>query len=259
MSNISKAFKNGSAFIGFLTAGDPSLDKTGEFILEMVRGGTDLIEIGIPFSDPVAEGRVIQEANVRALSSGTTPDRVFELVASVRQKTDVPLVFLTYVNLIFNYGYERFFTRCGELGVDGIIIADLPFEEKEELSQIAGSHGVDIISMVAPTSGERIRKITSEASGFVYIVSSMGVTGIRDEIITDIGALIKSVKSFTDVPAAVGFGIATPEQAKEIIRLGADGAIVGSAIVNIIGQYGGDAGRYLYEYVRTMKAAISQN
>lgn len=257
MSRIKNAFKNGKAFIGFLTAGDPSIPKTEEFILEMARGGADLIEIGIPFSDPVAEGPVIQEANIRALTSGTTPRRVFELVASVREKTDVPLVFLTYVNTVFNYGYESFFSRCRDLGVDGIIMPDLPFDEKDEVREIAGRFEVDIISMVAPTSSERIQKIAQDASGFIYIVSSMGVTGIRSEIVTDIGAILKSIRAVSDTPAAVGFGIATPEMAREIIKTGADGVIVGSAIVRIIGQYGGDAGKYLYEYVKSMKDAIN--
>lgn len=257
MSKIKNAFKNGKAFIGFLTAGDPSIRKTEEFILEMVRGGADLIEIGIPFSDPVAEGRVIQEANLRALSSGTTPRQVFELVASVRQKTDVPLVFLTYVNPVFNYGYENFFSRCRDLDVDGIIMPDLPFDEKDEVREIAERFEVDIISMIAPTSKHRILEIASDASGFIYIVSSMGVTGIRNEIVTDIEAIIKSVRSVSDIPAAVGFGISSTAQAKEIIKTGADGVIVGSAIVKIIGQYGEDAGRYLYEYVKSMKDTLT--
>ncbi|NLL39851.1 MAG: tryptophan synthase subunit alpha [Clostridiales bacterium] len=257
MSRIENAFINGKAFIGFLTAGDPSIQKTEEFILEMARGGADLIEIGIPFSDPVAEGSVIQEANLRALSSSTTPHRVFELVASLRQKTDVPLVFLTYVNPVYNYGYEKFFSRCQALGVDGIIMPDLPFDEKDEVRDTAERFGVDIISMIAPTSKERIQKIALDASGFIYIVSSMGVTGIRNEIVTDIGAIIKSVRAVSGIPAAVGFGIATPAQAKEIIKTGADGVIVGSAIVKIIEQYGDYAGRYLYDYVKSMKDAIN--
>ena len=177
MSKIAQAFKNGKAFIGFVTGGDPSMAKSEEFILEMIRGGADLVEIGIPFSDPLAEGVVIQEANIRALSAGATVDKIFDLVASVRKKTDVPLVFLTYLNPVFNYGYPRFFARCAELGVDGIIIPDLPYEEKGELAEVAASFGVDVISLIAPTSEQRIKQIAQEATGFIYVVSSMGVTG----------------------------------------------------------------------------------
>lgn len=255
MSRIKNAFLRGKAFIGFLTAGDPDIKKSEEFILEMARGGADLIEIGIPFSDPTAEGKVIQAANLRALSSKTTPDMVFELVRSVRRNTDIPLVFLTYLNPVFNYGYERFFSRCEELGVDGIIIPDMPFEEKDELSYIAKAHGVDIISMIAPTSNERILKIASEATGFIYLVSSMGVTGIRSEINTDISSIINSIRAVSQVPVAVGFGIGTQEQAAEFSKL-ADGVIVGSAIVSIIEKYGAQAGSHLYKYVKSMKNAI---
>lgn len=255
MSNIKKAFQNGTAFIGFLTGGDPSVKKSEEFILEMVRGRADLIEIGIPFSDPVAEGSVIQQANIRALTAGTTTDKIFELVKNVRMKTDVPLVFLTYLNPVFNYGYERFFERCGQIGVDGIIVPDLPFEEKGEIDGIADRFGVDVISLIAPTSEKRIRQIAGEAKGFLYVVSSMGVTGMRSEIKTDLGSILKTVKEAADIPAAVGFGINTPEQAREIGNA-ADGVIVGSAIVKLIEKHGNDAGPYLYDYVKSMKDAM---
>lgn len=255
MSKIINAFKNGKAFIGFLTGGDPTIEKSEEFILEMVRGGADLIEIGIPFSDPVAEGMVIQKANIRALSEGATTDRIFELVEAVRRKSDVPLVFLTYLNPVFKYGYECFFERCRSLGVDGIIIPDLPFEEKDELVDIAESFGVDVISLIAPTSEERIKQIAGSAKGFLYVVSSMGVTGMRSEIKTDLKSMIETVKAASDIPAAVGFGINTPEQAKEIGSI-ADGVIVGSAIVKIIEKYGEEAGPHLYDYVKSMKEAI---
>ena len=255
MSKIMNAFQQGTAFIGFLTGGDPTIEKSEEFILEMVRGGADLIEIGIPFSDPVAEGSVIQQANVRALASGTTPDRIFDLVKGVREKTEIPLVFLTYLNPVFNYGYERFFERCQALGVDGIIIPDLPFEERSELAEIAERYSVDVISLIAPTSEERIRQIAEAAKGFLYVVSSMGVTGMRSEIKTDLKSMIGIVKTASDIPAAVGFGINTPEQAKEIGSI-ADGVIVGSAIVRIIEQYGEEAGPHLYDYVKRMKEAI---
>ncbi len=257
MSNISKAFQNGKAFIGFVTGGDPTIEKSTEFILEMARGGADLIEIGIPFSDPVAEGSVIQQANIRALSAGATTDRIFELVAEVRKSSGVPLVFLTYLNPVFKYGYERFFGRCRELDVSGIIIPDLPFEEKEELTETAKSYGVNLISLIAPTSEQRIRQIAAEATGFLYVVSSMGVTGVRSEIKTDLRSMIELVKEAGNIPAAVGFGISTPEQAREIAGF-ADGVIVGSAIVKLIEKYGADAGTPVYEYVKTMKEAIRE-
>lgn len=255
MSKIANAFQNGKAFIAFLTGGDPTMEKSEEFILQMVRGGADLIEIGIPFSDPIAEGSVIQQANIRALSAGATTDKIFDLVEAVRRKTEVPLVFLTYLNPVFNYGYERFFSRCRSLGVDGIIIPDLPFEEKGELAEIAESYDVDVISLIAPTSELRIKLIAQEAKGFLYVVSSMGVTGMRSEIKTDLKSILFTAKAAGNIPAAVGFGINTPEQAKEIGSM-ADGVIVGSAIVKIIEKHGEAAGPYLNEYVRLMKAAI---
>jgi tryptophan synthase alpha chain len=255
MSKIGKAFNNGKAFIGFVTGGDPSMAKSEEFILEIVRGGADLVEIGIPFSDPIAEGPVIQEANIRALSAGATVDRIFDLVASVRKKTEVPLVFLTYLNPVHNYGYNRFFQRCAELGVDGIIIPDLPYDEKGELDEVAAGFGVDVISLIAPTSEQRIKQIAQEATGFVYVVSSMGVTGTRSEIKTDLNAILEVVRESTFIPTAVGFGINTPEQASEIAKI-SDGVIVGSAIVKIIEKHGENAGGYIYDYVRSMKNAV---
>ena len=255
MSKMKNGFENGKAFIAFLTGGDPTIEKSEEFILEMVRGGADIIEIGIPFSDPIAEGPVIQQANIRALSAGTTTDRIFDLVAGVRRKTQVPLVFLTYLNPVYNYGYERFFAKCSELGVDGIIIPDLPYEEKNELDEIAERYGVDVVSLVAPTSEQRVKMIAKEAKGYLYVVSSMGVTGMRSEIKTDLGQIVAMAKETSKVPGAVGFGINTPEQAKEIGSM-ADGVIVGSAIVKIIEKHGNEAGPYLYEYVKSMKYAM---
>ncbi|MDO5425220.1 MAG: tryptophan synthase subunit alpha [Eubacteriales bacterium] len=255
MSRIANAFQDKKAFIGFLTAGDPSMEKTEEFILEMEKAGADLIEIGIPFSDPIAEGVVIQEANIRALSAGATTDKVFAMVERVREKTQIPLVFLTYLNPVFHYGYEKFFSRCEEAGIDGIIIPDMPYEEKGELEPTARAHGVDVISLIAPTSEQRIGEIASQGSGFLYIVSSMGVTGMRSKITTDLDAILAAVKKASDVPAAVGFGINTPEQAAKIGQI-ADGVIVGSAIVKIIEKYGAEAGPHLYEYVHAMKGAL---
>ena len=256
MSRIKKAFENGKAFIPFLTAGDPNLEKTEEFILTMEQAGADLIEIGIPFSDPIAEGIVIQEADLRALSSGTTTDRVFDMVERVREKTEIPLVFMTYLNPVFHYGYEAFFDRCRKAGIDGIIIPDLPFEEKGELAEIAAIRGVDLISMIAPTSRQRIQAIAREAKGFLYVVSSMGVTGMRSEIQTDLREILDSVRKVTDLPAAVGFGINTPKQASEIAAL-ADGVIVGSAVVKLAERYGSHAGPHIGAYIRKMKESTT--
>ncbi|MCI2063048.1 MAG: tryptophan synthase subunit alpha [Eubacteriaceae bacterium] len=256
MTKIANAFKNKKAFIGFLTAGDPSADKTVEYILAMEKAGCDLIEIGIPFSDPTAEGPVIQEANIRALSAGIKTDGVFDIVRRVREKTAVPLVFLTYMNPVFHYGYEEFFAKCEELGVDGIISPELPYEERGEMLPFAAKHNVDMITMVAPTSEERIKMIAREATGFVYIVSSMGVTGVRSDITTDLGSIVEHVRAVTDTPAAIGFGISTPGQAAEMAGI-ADGVIVGSAIVKIIEKYGSEAAPELEKYVRSMKAAVA--
>lgn len=252
MSKIKNAFENKKGFIAFITAGDPSIEKTEEFILTAEKAGADLVEIGIPFSDPIADGPVIQEANVRALKNNVTTDDIFNLVTSVRKKTDIPLVFLTYLNPIFKYGYERFLTRCQEVELDGLIIPDLPFEEKGELAPLAKQYDVDIISLIAPTSEQRIKTIAEDSSGFLYIVASMGVTGVRTEIKTDLPSILKAVKTASDTPTAVGFGINTPEQAKTISQY-ADGVIVGSAIVKIIAEHGENAAPYIYEYIASMK------
>lgn len=257
MSRIEKAFDHGKAFIGFVTGGDPTLEKSEEFIMEMVRGGADLIEIGIPFSDPIAEGPVIQDANIRALANGATTDKLFDMVAFIRKKTDIPIVFLTYLNPVFKYGYETFSQKCQEAGVDGLIIPDLPFEEKQELAPIAKAYDVDVISLIAPTSKDRITKIAADAAGFIYVVSSMGVTGVRSEIQTDLDSILKSIREASDRPAAIGFGISTPKQAKEMAGI-ADGAIVGSAIVKIVEKYGDAAGPHIYEYVKSMKDAVME-
>ena len=253
---IADAFKDGKAFIGFLTAGDPTIEKTVEYVLAMEEAGCDLVEIGIPFSDPVAEGPVIQEANIRALSNNTNTDDVFEAIRQIREKSDVPLVFLTYINPVFYYGYEKFFARCKEFDVCGIISPDLPYDEKDEILEVTRKYGIDIISLIAPTSKERIQMIASEASGFIYVVSSLGVTGMRSEIRTDLKSILEDIKEVTDVPAAVGFGINTPEQAENIVKV-ADGVILGSAIVNIIADHGENAKEPLVKYIKSMKDAIS--
>ena len=251
MSKLEKVFDtpNKKAFIGFLTAGDPDADSTVQFILEMDKAGAELIEIGIPFSDPTAEGVVIQEANIRSLGNGMTTDGVFEIVKRVREQSEIPLAFMTYVNPVFHYGYEKFFTKCEELGISAIIIPDVPYEEKAEVEAPA--------SMIAPTSESRIRQIASEAEGFIYVVSSMGVTGVRSEIKTNLPAIVESIRTVTDVPCAIGFGISTPEQAKAMASI-SDGAIVGSAIVKIIAKYGKDAAPYIGEYVKSMKEAVAE-
>ena len=255
MSKIAKAFENKKAFIPFLTVGDPNGDKTVEFVLEMERAGADLVELGIPFSDPTAEGVVIQNANIRALSGGMKLSGVFEVVRKIREKTQIPLVFLTYLNPVFHYGYEAFFAKCRELGVDGMICPDLPYGERDEVADIAKKYDVDLIALIAPTSEERIQMIAKEASGYIYIVSSMGVTGVRSKITTDLGKIVSAIRQVTDVPCAIGFGISTPQQAKEMAEI-ADGAIVGSAIVKIIAQYGEKAAPHVYEYVKSMKEAL---
>ncbi|MGL5433886.1 MAG: tryptophan synthase subunit alpha [Lachnospiraceae bacterium] len=256
MSKIKQAFADGKAFIPFLTAGDPGADKTVEYILEMEAAGADLIEIGIPFSDPTAEGVVIQDANIRALAAGMTTDGVFDIVRSVREKSSIPLAFMTYLNPVFHYGYERFFQTCHQLGVDGIIIPDLPHEEKGELSEIAAKYDVNVISMIAPTSRQRIQTIARDAVGFIYVVSSMGVTGVRSAITTDLSSIVKAIREVSDIPVAIGFGISKPEQARQMAAM-ADGAIVGSAIVKMIEAHGAEAGPILRNYVTEMKAAVT--
>jgi len=255
MNRIESAFTNKKAFIPFITAGYPNINKTEDFIYKMVLAGADLIEIGIPFSDPVAEGPVIQESSQKALEAGTNLDNIFELVKKVRKTVSIPLVFMTYVNPVFNYGYDNFFKQCSLIGIDGIIIPDLPFEEKNEITDYAKKYDVKIVSLIAPTSEDRIKQIAEEAEGFLYIVSSMGVTGVRTEIKTDLKSILESVRKSTKVPAAIGFGIHSPEQANQMSKI-ADGVIVGSAIIKIIKQYGTNADDYIYNYVKSMKDAI---
>jgi len=255
MSKISNAFKNGKAFIPFITCGDPDLETTKIIVKAMAQNGADLIELGIPFSDPTAEGPVIQEANIRALSGKVTTDKIFDFVKEIRKEVIVPMVFMTYSNVVFSYGAEKFISSCSRIGIDGIILPDLPYEEKEDFDSICKKYCIDLISLIAPTSENRIAMIAKEASGFVYIVSSLGVTGIRNQIKTDINSIVKLVKKNTTIPCAVGFGISTPEQAKEMSEY-ADGVIIGSAIVKIVEKYGRDSAPYVAEYVRNIKDAI---
>ena len=255
MSNISKAFENGKAFIAFITCGDPDTDTTINAVKEVVKNGADLIELGIPFSDPTAEGPVIQNANVRALKNGITTDKVFELVKVLRKDVTVPMVFMTYANVVYSYDAEKFISTCKDIGIDGLILPDIPYEEKDEFIDICHKYGVDLISFVAPTSENRIAMIAKEAEGFIYVVSSLGVTGKRSEITTDLNAIVKIIRDNTKVPCAIGFGISNPNQAKEISKV-ADGVIVGSAIVEFLGKYGKDAPKYIGDFVKEMKNAI---
>ena len=255
MSNIKKAFENGKAFIAFVTCGDPDLETTAKVVRAAVENGADLIELGIPFSDPTAEGPVIQGANLRALRGGITTDKIFAFVKELRRDVKVPMVFMTYANVVFSYGAEKFISTCRDIGIDGLILPDLPFEEKEEFLPTCRQYGVDLISLIAPTSENRISMIAREAEGFIYIVSSLGVTGTRNEIRTDLSSIVKVVRENTKVPGAIGFGISTPEQAKKMADI-SDGAIVGSAIVKLIEKYGTDAPEHVAEYVKSMKDAI---
>ena len=254
---ITESFAKGKAFIPFITCGDPSLEVTEQLVYAMEEAGADLIELGIPFSDPTAEGPVIQAANVRALSGGVTTDKVFAMVEKIRKNSSIPMVFMTYANVVFSYGTERFVKKAAEVGMDGLILPDVPFEEKEEFDGICKEYGLDLISLIAPTSHERISMIAKEAQGFVYCVSSLGVTGMRSQITTDIGAMVELVKKAKDIPCAVGFGISNPEQAKKMAGQ-SDGVIVGSAIVKLCGQYGAECVPYVKEYVKAMKDAVRE-
>ena len=255
MIKIADAFQNGKAFIPFITCGDPDLETTAKLVHTAAENGADLIELGIPFSDPTAEGPVIQEANERALKVGTTTDKVFDLVRELRRDVTLPMVFMTYANVVFSYGTERFLQTCAEVGIQGLILPDIPFEEKGEFDTACRIHGLELVSLIAPTSEDRIGRIAREAEGFVYCVSSLGVTGVRSEITTDIAAMVRLVKAEKDIPCAVGFGISTPEQAHKMAAQ-ADGVIVGSAIMKLVARHGRDSVPYVAEYVKSMKDAI---
>ena len=257
MSRIREAFAHGKAFIPFITCGDPDLETTAAVVRAAAEGGADLIELGIPFSDPTAEGPVIQGANLRALSGGVKTGKIFGLVKELRKDVRIPLVFMTYANVVFSYGTERFLRECGDAGIDGLILPDVPFEEKEEFLPFCRRYGVDLISMVAPTSKDRIAMIAKEAEGFLYVVSSLGVTGVRSEITTDLSSIVRTVRDNTAVPCAIGFGISTPDQARAMAEI-ADGAIVGSAIIRLLERYGRDAAPHIGAYVKEMKEAVLQ-
>lgn len=254
---VAEAFQNKKAFIPFVTAGDPDLETTEKIILSMQENGADLIEIGIPFSDPVAEGIVIQKADERALAAGTTTDKIFDMVGRIREEMHIPMVFMTYVNVIFVYGIEVFARRSQELGMAGVIVPDVPFEEKEELERVFNEYGLDVISLIAPTSANRIQAIAAEAKGFVYCVSSLGVTGVREEMNKGVAEMVREVKKVNDIPCAVGFGISTPEQARDMASV-SNGVIVGSAIMKIVAEYGKECVGPVGDYVRRMKQAVCQ-
>ena len=256
MSNIYKAFENGKAFIPFVTCGDPDLDTTAAIVRAAAQNGADLIELGIPFSDPMAEGPVIQEASMRALAGGATTDKIFELVADLRKDVSIPFVFMTYANVVFSYGTERFVKRCVEVGVDGVILPDVPFEEKEDFASICERYGIDFISLVAPTSENRLAMIAEEAKGFLYVVSSLGVTGVRSEIKTDIPSIVEVVRKHAKVPFAIGFGVSRPDQAVQMARY-SNGVIVGSAIMKIIAEHGKESPSFVAAYIKEMKEAIA--
>ena len=256
MSIISQAFQNKKPLIVFVTGGDPDIETTETLIPALAESGADLLEIGIPFSDPVAEGPVIQAASQRALDSGTTTDKLLAMAARLRRQVQIPLLFMTYLNPIYVYGKERFLSACRDSGINGIIVPDMPFEEKGELAEDCTKFGIDLVSMIAPTSNERIAMIAKKAEGFLYCVSSLGVTGMRSEIAFGIEKVVAYAKTCTDIPCAIGFGISCPEQAKAMATI-ADGVIVGSAIVKIIGEYGRDCIEPVTQFVRTMKEAMT--
>ncbi len=255
MSKIQNAFDHGKAFIVFLTCGDPDLETTAAAVRAAAENGADLIELGIPFSDPTAEGPVIQGANLRALRGGVTTDKIFDFVRELRRDVRIPMVFMTYANVVFSYGAERFISACRDVEIDGLILPDLPYEEKEEFQPLCREYGVDLISMIAPTSADRIAMIAGEAEGFLYVVSSLGVTGTRSEITTDLNSIVKVVRENSSIPCAIGFGISTPEQARAMAAI-SDGAIVGSAVVKLLEKYGREAPKEIGAYVKRMKDGI---
>lgn len=255
MNRITNAFENKKVFIAFITGGDPDIETTEKLIVAMAESGVDIIEIGIPFSDPVAEGIVIQKADERALASGCTVDKLFDMVKRVRTKVTIPLLFMTYINPIFAYGKGRFMEKCSHCGIDGIIVPDLPFEEKDELTDDCLKHGITQISMIAPTSKERTLMIAKNADGFLYCVSSLGVTGVRSEIDGSVAGMIAQVRKVSDLPCAIGFGISTPEQARDMANL-SNGVIIGSAIVELVAEYGRNSVDPVEQFVKKIKDII---
>lgn len=255
MSKLSEVFKNHKAFIPFVVADDPDFDTTVANIVALANGGADIVELGIPFSDPVADGPVIQAADLRAFDARVRTKTVFEIVAAAREKTQVPMVFLTYLNIVFKYGYDAFLKRCADLGVSGLVIPDLPYESRDEIVPIANKYGVDIIPLITPTSGHRIDKIAKSATGFIYVVSSMGITGERDAFFNGLKDLVAHIKQATDVPTAIGFGVHTPDQAQKMAQI-ADGVIIGSAIVDIVAKEKQHAPAAIEQFTKQIRQAV---
>ena len=258
MSRIAEAFAHGKAFIPFLTCGDPDLETTEAVVRAVAQTGADLIELGIPFSDPTAEGPVIQAASERALAAGATTDKIFEMVRRLRRDVTTPMVFMTYANVVFSYGTERFISTASEIGMDGLILPDVPYEEREEFAPVCRKYGLDLISLIAPTSEGRIAKIAREAEGFLYGVSSLGTAGVQEELTANVDRMVRLAKEADpDLPCAVDLDVPTPDQAAAVARV-ADGVIVGSAIVELTGRYGQEAVPYIRDYVTDMKTAGSK-
>ncbi len=255
MSDIRKAFDHGKAFVAFITCGDPDLETTGKVVKAAAEAGADLIELGIPFSDPTAEGPVIMDADKRALDGGVTTEDIFRFTKEIRKEVSVPMVYMTYANVVFHYGTEEFCKRASDAGISGLILPDVPYEESGEFKDVCAKYGMDLVSMIAPTSEDRIAMIAKEASGFIYVVSSLGVTGTRNSITTDLAPIIATIRENTDVPCAIGFGISNPEQCRRMAAI-ADGSIVGSGIIKIIAKYGKDSAPYVGEFVKSMKDAV---
>ena len=256
MNKIREAFSTGKAFIPFITGGDPDLETTEQLLYALYGAGADIIELGIPFSDPIAEGPVIEAADERALRAGCTVEKLFDLVSHVRVDIKVPLLLMTYYNPIFVYGVSKFTERCSACGIDGLIVPDLPFEERDELLEPCALRGLELISLISPTTETRIMEIAVNSEGFLYCVSSLGVTGVRRELDDSAERMINQVRRVSDIPSAVGFGISTPEQARKIAYF-ADGVIIGSAIVRIAAEYGRECVEPIRRFAKEVKQAIS--
>lgn len=261
MNRIAKKFQelksqNEKALITFVTAGDPNLNATEDLVLALASNGADIIELGIPFSDPLADGPIIQKASQRALKAGTNVSKILGLVAQLRQKTEVPLVLMTYVNPLYSFGLEEFVKEAAKVGVDGLIIPDLPFEERDLIERLMFDYGLALIPLIAPTTPkDRIKEIIRLAQGFVYCVSVTGVTGIRGNVSNNVEAFLNTVVSNSNLPVAVGFGISTPEQGTRMAEV-CDGVIVGSALVKLIEENGPEAERVLIPLVQSFKSAL---
>lgn len=255
MSKMKNAFANKDAFAAFITCGDPDLETTAAAVRAAAENGADLIELGIPFSDPTAESSVIQRSNLRALAGGTSTDRIFAFVKELRQEVTVPMVFMAYANVVFSYGAERFISACRDAGVGGLILPDLPFEEKEEFLPFCRKYGVDLVSVIAPAPEKRIAEIARNAEGFLYLVSGPGAAGGERRIASQFADMVKTVRANTDVPCAIEADLSAPWQAKNMAGI-SDGIIAGSAMVELLEQHGKEAPRYIGEYVKSVKDAL---